>query len=71
MDDVNARGRLEEGSMCARNIRRPQRRRVETNSGLTYGANDEAKFGEVIVVEGTAGQGTSPPTSFGRLTEEV
>ena len=33
-------------------------------SGLTYGANDEAKLEEFIAVEGTLIRG--PPTSFDR-----
>lgn len=52
-EGVDARDRLEEGSMCARNIRH-LRYPVTTNLGFTYGANDEAKFWEFIVVEGTA-----------------
>jgi hypothetical protein len=51
-DDVNARGRPGEGSIGAENIRWPLYR-IETSSRLTYGANDEAKLEESIVVGGT------------------
>lgn len=52
MGDVNGRGRLGEGSMGARNIRCLQY--IGTNpSRLTYGAKDEAKLEELIVIEVT------------------
>ena len=51
MDDVNALSRLEEGSMSAEEIRYPPYP-GRNPSMLTYGANDEAKLEEFIVVEG-------------------